>query len=82
MQIARFNSAGIEWEPRLRFYGLLCVLSLFACPVCSGGLKFTSGCDSTEIPLHIIETLLHRPKLLLEITFAALSAMEVSWNYL
>lgn len=76
MQIAKFSSADIEQGPRLRFYRLLCVLSLSAYPVCYGGLKFTSGCNLTEIP-YTSSTLLHRPKLLMEITFAALSAMEI-----
>lgn len=82
MQIAKFDSADIERGPRLRFYRLLCGLSLFACAACYGGLKFTSGCDLTEIPSHIMDTSLHRPKLFLEITFTALSAMEISRNYL
>lgn len=82
MQIAKFNSADIERGPRLRFYRLLCVLSLFAYPECYGSLKFTSGCDLTEILSHITDTSLHRLKLLLEITFTVLSAMEISRNYL
>lgn len=82
MQITKFNNADIEWGPRLRFYRLLCALSLFAYPACYGGLKFTSGCDLTEILSHIIDTSLHRPNLLLEITFTALSVMEISRNYL
>lgn len=82
MQISKFNNADIEPRPRLRFYGLLCVLSLLEYPVCYGGLKFTSGCDLNEIPLQIIDTLLHRPKLLLEITFTTLSTLEISCNCL
>lgn len=68
--------------PRLGFYRLLGVLPLFAWPMWCGCLEFTSGCDSTEIPLHITETLLHRPKLLLKMTFRALNAMEILPNYL